>query len=114
MTMQTEIHAKISDWHSPRNEKCAQNYDADLDCTCKRVRHRKNYRVVRVKDDSVPHGVRQRIILEIHPDGTIILREQGRRKTNSYSTTTGKIFGGLLWRQAMIAAKAKRAQRKSK
>ncbi len=106
------VSDKVKDWHSPRSEKCPHNRDAALPCNCKRPRRRKHYRVVRVNDESVPHGVRSRLAVEIYPDGTIVLREIGRRRVNALSTTTGKIMIGLLWRQAMVAAKAKKAKRR--
>ncbi len=105
------VSLEVKEWHSPRSEKCPHNRNASLPCNCKRPRRRKHYRVVRVTDDTVPHGVRSRLAVEIYPDGTIVLRELGRRRVNALSTTAGKVMIGLLWRNAMIAAKAKKAKK---
>lgn len=69
----------VKDWHSPRNNECAHNDDAEKDCTCKRIVKRKPFRQVRVEDPTASHGVRKHIIAEIHPNGRLVLRESGRR-----------------------------------
>lgn len=45
----------------------------------KSPRQRKPFRIVRVFDPHAPPGVDPRLILEIWPNGTIYLREHGRR-----------------------------------
>ena len=100
----------IHDWHDPRNEDCDQNRVSFADCTCKRKINRKPYRVVRVSDPTAANYQRDgRIVVEVHPNGLLVFRERGRRK--AYSTTVGKIYTGLVWREAMTLAKAKKARR---
>lgn len=102
----------IHDWHDPRNESCEQNrHPIEGHCTCKRKVNRKSYRVMRVNDPTAANYQRDgRIILEVHPNGLLVLRERGRRKR--YETTVGKIYTGLVWREAMTLAKAKKARKR--
>lgn len=101
----------IHDWHDPYNDVCPQNIDAGNSCTCKRKINRKSYRVMRINDPTAANYQRDgRIILEVHPNGLLVLRERGRRKR--YETTVGKIYTGLVWREAMTLAKAKKARKR--
>lgn len=105
--------ARIRHWHSPRNEVCAQNFSADLDCTCTRPpRKRKPFKVVRVCDPTVPHNVNENIVIEIHPGGRICLRE--KRRKHGLWTTVGNIYAGLVWREAMAAKRVAKANRKAR
>jgi hypothetical protein len=79
-----------SEWHQPNNEECQHNQDPTTDCTCKRPRTYKPYRVVRVTDSEAPHGISHRLIFHIWPNGLIQMREHGRRKL--FSTLAGKFY----------------------
>lgn len=103
----------VRDWHSPHNEDCAHNMTPAADCSCKRKVNRKPFRVLRVNDVSVKmHKVSGRIIAESYPNGLLILREHGKR--TRYETTLGAVLTGLIWRDAMAKAKAKKAARKAR
>lgn len=91
----------IKDWHNPHNIDCHQNHYTNLDCTCKRPLTRKPYKVARVNDRD--HGS---VVLEIHPDGRLVLREKGRKFR--LETTIGAVYDELLWKQAKGIAVAKR------
>lgn len=86
----------IHDWHDPRNPGCSQNAHWTCDCTCEKPkRQRKPYRTVKVHDESVSmHKVRPDIILEIHPNGRLVLREKGRR--SSLYTTVASVYERLV------------------
>lgn len=105
--------AIIKDWHNPGNMSCEQNHDVDADCTCPRPpRKRKPFKVVRVCDPTVPHNVNENIVIEIHPGGRICLRE--KRRKHGLWTTVGNIYAGLVWREAMAAARVAKANRKAR
>lgn len=115
--MKTPVEAVIHDWHQPRNNACAQNHDVARDCECvkpKKIKNRKPYRVCRVHDREVPHGAKADIILEVHPNGRLILREKGRPRRFSYATTIGKIYTRLLMNEALAKAAAKAKERRER
>lgn len=113
--MVASLTGTVKDWHSPRNEECAHNGNIDADCSCKRpARQRKPYRVCRVHDDNVPHGCRAEIVLEVHPNGRLIFREAGRRKSNAFATSVGEIYSRLTLQHARQVALAKKAARKAR
>lgn len=99
------------DHHKPRNEACPHNEDADAECNCKKLRNRKPYRVVRVNDRNVGAGVRHNIIAELHPDGRLVLREAGRRRSSAVETSLGVIYERALWVRAMNVARENKAAR---
>ena len=100
-------------WHDPHNEECLNNSDIYKNCTCKRQVKRKPYRVVRVSDPTATNYQRDgRIVVEVHPNGLLVFRERGRRK--QYQTTVGKIYSNLIWHEAMMLAKAKKAARRAR
>jgi hypothetical protein len=101
------VSLDVKDWHSPFNESCDHNINPTLACTCKRVRIRKNYRVVKVHDTDVPHNCKPDIIMEVYPNGRLIFREAGRRKTSGYATTAGAIYSRLLMNEAKAKVLAK-------
>lgn len=113
----------IHDWHRPNNANCQQNIKAAWDCTCekpKRKVNRKPYRVCRVRDLGVNHGVKPDIIIEVHPNGRLIFREKNRPRRFSYGTTAADVYARLVrneaLRKAALKAKeraAKRAERKA-
>jgi len=99
------------DHHQPRNEGCPHNADPEQVCTCPaKPRNRKNYRVCRVHDSHAPRSISPEIVLEVHPGGTLVFREKGKR--TSYETTAGHVFAGLVWKAAMAKAQAKKKGRK--
>jgi hypothetical protein len=100
---------EIKDWHRPANEECGQNQDSSLDCTCKKIRKRKPYRVVRVHCKDVDRGVNPRLVMEIWPDGRFLLREEKRKVR--FETTVGRIYHNLVWRAAMVAVNEKKNKR---
>lgn len=100
------------DHHDPRNEDCPHNTSADLPCECKAKRNRKPYRVVKVTDRSVGHGIRPQFITEIHPDGRLVIREQGRR--HRVETTLGTVYENCLMRDALCAIAVKKQAKKDR
>lgn len=77
----------------------------------KKERVRKPYRVVRVhhNDDDYPdypHGVDRRMIMEIYPNGTIALREHGRRVRRYISV--GNIYVRCIMRDIAKLPRRKR------
>lgn len=100
------------DWHQPHDDGCPNNNDPMKPCTCKRPLHRKPYKVCRVHDNKVPHGISPDIIMETHPNGLLVFREKGRR--TRYETTAGQIFAGLVRKAGYDAAAAKRQARRNK
>jgi hypothetical protein len=107
---------KIRDWHSPHNDECPHNHDVESDCSCKRKVERKPFRTLRLHDSITPnrgHKTSPDIIIEAHlQNGLLIFREKGKR--TRYETTVVKIYEGLRWRAAMVAAQEARAKRKSR
>ena len=102
----------IHDWHRPRNEACSQNKNPAKDCDCaKPKRNFKPYRVVRVHDTEVNHGVKPDIIIEVHPNGRLIFREKGRPRRFSYGTTAADIYGRLVRNEALRKMAAKKKER---
>jgi hypothetical protein len=106
----TEKIGFVKDWHDPRNEDCQHNGDVALDCKCKRAIKRKPYRVIRVTDNGVAHNVNPKLVMEVWPkNGTITVREHGRRK--KYSTTTADLYSLLVrWAANAEVAKRKKAR----
>ena len=100
------------DHHQPRNEECPHNLDPSLACNCKLMRNRKPYKVCKVHDAHAKGRLSPDIILEIHPNGVLVFREKGRR--TSFETTAGAVFAGLVWKDAMSKAQAKKQSRKRK
>jgi hypothetical protein len=94
-----------NDAHDPRTH-CPHNVDPNAVCTCRRRRQRKPYRTLRVADKNVSRGIRPQLILEVHPDGRLVLREQGRR--TRVETTLGTVYEQCLAREARRAVAAKR------
>lgn len=106
---------RVKDHHSPNNEECEHNQAIDRDCTCKRVLNRKPFRVCKVHDTATKDRDRRTspdIIIEVHPNGRLVFREKGKR--TRFETTSVKVFEGLRWRAAMVAAQEARAKRKNK
>lgn len=78
--------------------------------TNKKARTRKPFRSVRVFDPHAPHGVDPRLILEIWPNGTIYLREHGRRVRRE--THAAKIYVRCIVSEiAQLPRKRRRARR---
>ncbi len=102
----------IKPWHDPHDADCQQNFNVRADCSCKRIVNRKAYRVVRVNDRSVSHGIRPRFVAEIWPDGRLVIREQGRKLR--VETTLGAVYEGCLMREARRAMAVKQAARKAR
>lgn len=99
--------------HLPRNERCPHNSDPRFDCACKSSvpKVRKPFRVVRVDDPTVEtHGLTGHLVIEIHRNGLLAIRQKGRRRV--YTTTIGRVFEGVVWRQAMVDARAKKARKR--
>lgn len=114
MTEQQHKVGSVKEWHNPRNEDCRHNTDVTQDCNCKRPIVRKPYRTVRVTDNGVGHNVNPYLVVEIYYNGTITIREKGRRR--KYSGTISDIYSLFVrWTaQAEIARKKKlKAQRRA-
>jgi hypothetical protein len=106
-------YGKVKDWHDPRNEDCAHNAHIEDDCSCKRPRKAKGFKRVMVHDSSVGHNVSPNIVLEVWPqNGVLVFREKRRRKR--YSTTTAKVYAGLVRQEALAVVAARREARKSR
>jgi hypothetical protein len=101
----------VKPWHQPHNEECLNNQDVYKNCTCKRVRQAKGYKVVRVNQRNLPsHSMKNQIVLEIWPDGQLRLRE-AKRKTY-YETTAADVYYQLMLAKARHEAWMKRKARK--
>jgi hypothetical protein len=107
-----EILGTYKEWHTPRNEECPHNRNVERDCTCKRPRIRKPYRRVAVNDDGVGHTVNPHLIFEIYPDGSIALREKGRKKR--FHIRTSRLYSQLMWEDAKRHKETKRQMRLAK
>lgn len=94
------------DHHDPHSETCPHNADPENACECKRVVNRKPFRVCRVTDKSVGHGIRPSFVCEVWPDGRLVIREQGRKLR--VVTTLGTVYEQCLMRDARNAILAKR------
>ena len=66
----------------------------------------KEYRVIKVTDYSVPHGVKPELVVKVWKNGMIEIRERCRRV--EYSATVGSVYVGALKREVM----EKKKQRK--
>src|ERR1700747_498799 len=111
----------IKSWHRPSNDECAHNADIGADCNCKLVitgngkKKHKPRIVFRVFDKTVSGRIKPQLVVEIHDDGEMTIRESKRRVY--YKTTVGSVYSRLLWNHAMqhaqMKAKARRERRKS-
>lgn len=73
-------------------------------------RNRKPYRVVRVHDPEKPyHGVSADFVVEVHPNGLVVIREKGRRVRRS--TTVTAIYFGCIMRELAQRPRRKRRGR---
>jgi|SRR5215469_7886624 len=106
--MQTEI-GSVKEWHNPRDERCPHNDDVARDCECKRPRIKKPYRRVAVNDNGVGHRVNPLLVFEIYFNGTIVLREKGRKKR--FSIAASRLYRQLMWEAAEAYQAAKRKAR---
>ncbi len=77
---------------------CPQRYESTDECMCDFIkpkkRQRKPYRKVVVKDKNVQRGIREDLILEVHPNGRLVIREKGRKLR--VETTLGVVYERLL------------------
>lgn len=103
MTLYKEIH-------NPRNDTCEHNDNPDSACTCKAIRTRKPYRVCRVTDRSASHGIKPQLILEVHPEGLLVIRESGRRMR--VETTLAIVYERALMQIALVARREKKKLRR--
>lgn len=106
--MQTEL-GSVKEWHNPRNDECAHNADVARDCECKRPRNKKPYRRVAVTDSGVGHRVNPHLVFEIYRNGTVVLREKGRKKR--FAITAGDVYRIMMQREALAYLNAKRKAR---
>jgi hypothetical protein len=107
--------ATYRDWHEPQNEDCLHNHDPITQpCTCKRKLIRKPFRVVRVRDANVGHGIRPELSIEVYPNGRLVIREAGRRMR--VEATLGAVYEQCLMRDArrVVFAKRKAKQERRK
>jgi hypothetical protein len=100
----------IRDWHKPSNDECEQNKDAEANCTCKLTipsngKKHKPRVIFRVTDHSVMRGVKPDLVVELHDDGKLIVRESKRRAR--YETTIGSVYCRLVKNHALQAAAEK-------
>lgn len=111
----------IRDWHKPSNMACAQNHDVDANCTCKLAIPKGNGKkhkprvIFRVTDNSVMRGIKSDLVVELHDDGKMIVRESKRHAT--YETSVGQVYNRLVKNHALQVAaeraRARAANRKS-
>lgn len=105
----------VKDWHNPFNDDCPHNREVELDCGCKRPVKRKPFRVCKTHDTLTKdrgHKTSPDIIIEVHPNGRLVFREKGKR--TRFETTSVKVYEGLRWRAAMVAAQQSKAKRKNR
>lgn len=76
---------------------------------CKRIVKRKPYRRVVVTDNGVGHRVNPILVFEIYRDGTVVLREKGRKKR--FAITAADIYRIMMQREALAYLAAKRKAR---
>lgn len=104
------VYMAIPDWHQPNEKTCPQNANAKHPCTCKRPMKRKPFRVCRVRDNTVPRGVKPEISFEVYPNGRLVFREKNRSKF--YETTAGAIYERLQQQEGQRIAQLKKLLRK--
>lgn len=104
--MQDTPETNYREHHNPLNDGCPHNEDASNACECKRVVNRKPFKVCRVTDKSVGHGIRPAFVCEVWPDGRLVIREQGRKLR--VATTLGTVYEQCLMRDARNAILLKR------
>lgn len=110
--MQDTPEIRYKDHHDPHNPACPHNQDAANACECKRVVNRKPYKVCKVEDRSVGHGIRPQFSIEIHPNGRLVIRELGRRLR--VEDSLGAIYERGLMRDARREKANKKKARKEK
>lgn len=91
-----KVSNAIKPWHAPRNEACAHNADPAQACTCKRIRAKRPYKQIVVRD-----GARV-LILRVYPDGELEVHEKRRR--SAYRDTVAGVYD----RAVRVGALAKR------
>lgn len=102
--------------HDPHNVECRHNFLADNPCSCKRKLNRKPFRVVKVHDNSAGQGCRKQFVVEVHPGGSLVIREHGRTRKSSVEVTIASVYERalMLRARAIIANKAReKADRRS-
>lgn len=106
----------VKDCHDPRRDMCPHNADAKFNCDCisERVVVRKPYRVIKVtlRPEYVEGRINRRLVIEVHPDGLLRIREAKRRKI--YDTNVGRVYRGCVWREAMLSAQVAAKKRKDR
>lgn len=117
----------VADWHKPSNDACMNNANPAADCTCvptafdllkakgrtkKKVRSRV---IFRCTDSTVDRGIKSELVVELHDDGKLTIRESKRRQ--GYETTVGRLYSRLMKNHALQVAgeraRARAAARKS-
>lgn len=74
----------IKPWHRPKNDDCPQNADPEHDCNCKRIRDKKPYKQVRVREGN------RELILRVYPNGELSVHEKRRRVR--YADKVGDVY----------------------
>lgn len=75
------------------------------------VGERKKFRVVKVHDRSAPGGVNPRLVIEVHPDGRLVIRESKRKVF--YETTVAAVYVRCILQELNRKERERRQARKA-